>query len=359
MDFYHRLNYSLGNEDWHVEKQALNVNTNDRIICVTASGDRPLHLLMTPCAEVISIDMNHIQNYLLELKMAALYCLDYEKYLAFLGCNDTNDRLSIFNSFKSHLSVDSLEFWSKNQASIKKGIIYQGRVERFTYIASKFLNLIKHKQIKTLFSFNDIESQREFIAKKWDTFLWKGIFHVCLNPKIMKFMINDPGVISFIEPSIKPGKYIYDRMLSYLNNHLARKSALLQLILTGKVLPEAYFPYLTFDGYNKIRKNISKIKFKTTNIIDYMNHPETEKFDCFSMSDIASYMSQESFDHLLKGIYNSSKPNSRYCIRRLMSNHIIPSDLEMYFKRNNTLENKLEREESNFVYRFIVGEIIK
>ncbi len=358
MDFYNRLNYSLGNEDWDVEKQALKVNNHDRIVCVTASGDRPLHLLMTPCTEIISVDMNYIQNYLLELKIAALHHLDYEKYLAFLGCEDASDRVSMFNSLKLHLSTDALKFWSKNQAMIKKGVIYQGRVERFTNIASKVLNLIKHKKISTLFSFDDIESQREFVAKKWDTATWKWIFHVCLNPNIMKFMINDPGVISYIEPSIKPGEYIYSRMINYLNHHLAKKSALLQLILIGKILPDAYFPYLTFEGYKQIRKNVSKISFKTTNIIDYMNHPDTGKFDCFSMSDIASYMPQESFNYLLKGMHNASNHRARYCIRKLMSNHAIPADLAIHFKRNSELEKKLEHEESNFVYRFIVGEVL-
>lgn len=358
MDFYNRLNYSLGNEDWHVEEQALNVQNNDRVLCVTASGDRPLHLLMTPCAEIVSVDMNHIQNFLLELKMIALYCLDYEKYLAFLGCNQSNKRIFIFNSIKSHLSKDALDYWTKNLSIIDKGIIYQGRVERFTYIASRFLNLIKHKQIKTLFSFHDLESQKEFIAKKWNKSVWKAIFNICLNPRFMKLIINDPGVISYIEPSIKPGKYIYDRMLYYLNHNLARKSALLQLILTGKILPEAYFPYLTFEGYNKIRRNISRLTYKTTNIIEYINNESIGKFDCFSMSDIASYMPQESFNQLLKGINHAANPNARFCIRKLMCSHIIPEDLQNYFKRNHHLEEKLEREESNFVYRFIVGEVI-
>lgn len=359
MDFYNRLNYSLGNEDWHVEEQALSVKSNNRVVCVTASGDRPLHLLMTPCAEIISIDMNPIQNFLLELKMAALYCLDYEKYLAFLGCHETSDRLNIFNSLKSHLSSEAAAFWVKNLDPVRKGIIYQGRVERLLYLVSKCLNLIKHKQIKTLLSFSDIEAQRKFIAEKWDTYLWKGIFQIFLNPKIMKLIINDPGVVSHIGRNVRPGNYIYDRMLAYLNNNLARKSALLQLILLGKVLPEAYFPYLTFEGYNKIRKNIAKLTFKTVNIIDYINRPQTEKFDCFSMSDIASYMPQESFNKLLTGIHHAANPDARFCIRKLMSNHAIPTNLERHFKRDQPLEKKLEQEESNFVYRFMVGHIDK
>lgn len=67
MDFYQHLNFSIGNEDWHVEKQGLRIAPGDRAICVTASGDRALHLLMTPCESIVAIDMNQIQNFLLEL----------------------------------------------------------------------------------------------------------------------------------------------------------------------------------------------------------------------------------------------------------------------------------------------------
>ncbi|MDA8561880.1 BtaA family protein [Gammaproteobacteria bacterium] len=357
MNFYNRLNYSLGNEDWHVEEQALQVKENDKVICVTASGDRPLHLLLTPCSEVISIDMNKIQNYLLDLKMAALSILDYETYLSFLGCTKTKNRYSIYKTLTPNLSKESINYWQKNISSIKKGIIYQGKVERFTFMTSKIFNLFSKKQIKTIFSFNEIELQRDYILKKLDSPAWKKVFNISCNPKVMKLFINDPGVVSYIEPSIKPGAYIHQRMLEYLSNNLARKSALLQLILLGKVLPEAYFPYLTFDGYTLIRENLHKLKYQTADIIDYINIEDDKKFDCYSMSDIASYMPQNSFNNLLEGIIKSSNNKARFCIRKLMSNHVIPDFIKEYFNRDMILEKKLEKEESNFVYRFLVGEI--
>jgi S-adenosylmethionine-diacylglycerol 3-amino-3-carboxypropyl transferase len=359
MDFYNRLNYSLGNEDWCVEEQALRVNSGDRVICVTASGDRPLHLLLSDCKEVCAVDMNPVQNYLLELKLAALRALDYEEYLSFLGCTATKHRYNIFTTkLKTHLSTKAAHYWDYHKKMIAKGIIYQGRVERLTNMAAKFISLVRRKEIKTLFSFDDIKKQSEYVALKWDTLWWRKFFDILLNPNLMKIILNDPGVISFIDPAIKPGRYIYDRMLQYLNHYPAKQSALIQLVLTGKVLPEAYFPYLTFAGYSTIRNNIHKLSIHTSNVIEYVT-AKPNYFDCFSMSDIASYMSQENFEKLLKGILNAATPDARFCIRRFMSNHTVPQTLEEYFKRDTQLEENLAIKESNFVYRFMVGNIQK
>ena len=219
MDFYNRLNYSLGNEDWHVEAQALKVQPQDKVLCVTASGDRPLHLLMTACAEIHSIDMNPIQNYLLELKVAALRNLDFEAYLAFLGCSSCQFRLATYKKIKTDLSEHARQYWDKHKKLIKKGIIYQGRVERITNFGAKIIKFIRKKDVNHLFSFSDLESQKNYIARHWDTTWWNKVFNIILNPNMMKWILNDPGMISFIDKSIKPGTYVYQKMINYLNKN--------------------------------------------------------------------------------------------------------------------------------------------
>ncbi|MDR3492234.1 MAG: DUF3419 family protein [Gammaproteobacteria bacterium] len=357
MDFYNYLNYSLGNEDWGVEEQALRVNPGDAVVCVTASGDRPLHLLMTECAEIVSIDMNSIQNYLLELKIAAITHLDFDQYTAFLGLNSTTHRYTIFQYLIPHLSPATVQHWDKNKKMIERGILFQGRIERLTHFSSKIIKLFRHKKINTLFEYTDLSSQREYIANEWDTLAWRKIFEVLLNPTFSKLMLKDPGLNSYTD--MHPGKYIYQKMLAYLQNNLASKSALLQLMLLGKILPSAYFPYLTFEGYTKIRKNTERLTYKTGNMIDYLNLHAINKFDCFSMSDIASYMPQDIFDKLLLSMYKAAKPKARFCLREFTSKRNMSEAMKNSFVRNEILEHKLEHEESNFVYRFMVGEIQK
>lgn len=359
MDFYSRLNYSLGNEDWQVEQQALTPSQGDHVVCVTASGDRPLHLLMTDCAKIMSLDMNPIQNYLLDLKLTAITRLDYEKYLAFLGCTPTSYRLNIFNHLKSYLPHAAREHWEQKPHMIAKGIIYQGRVERLSNLTRIFVNLLRHQKIKKLFTFTDLKEQQEYVSQHWDTFFWKKTFEIAINPKLSKYILRDPGLNSYTDYAKNPGQYIYEKMINYLNNHLANKSALLQLILKGKILPEAYFPYLTFEGFNKIRKNPDRLEHRTDNIVTFLKTQTSLKFDCFSMSDIASYLPQNIFEELLTGIHHSANPRARFCLREFMSNRFIPDNLTSLFNRNTQLEQKLEKEEVNFVYRFIVGQVNK
>lgn len=359
MDFYKHLNYSLGNEDWNVEAQALRVKSGDKVVCVTASGDRPLHLLMTDCAEIISVDMNRIQNFLLELKLAAIHHLDFDKYLAFLGCKPADDRVSTFIQMKPALSPEAARYWMKNRKMIDRGIIYQGKVEKFTKLGGKFLNLLRHKKIKTLLSFTDVEEQRSYLQKEWDTPFWKKLFETLVNPKFSRLLLNDPGLNAFTEYSTKPGVYISQRMTRFLHNNLARKSPLLQLILTGRIIPDAYFPYLTEEGYYRIRRDTGRLKFHTGSIIDYLHKHDSSTIDCFSLSDIASYMPQESFEQLLQAVHHSARPGARFCIREFMSKRYIPAEFHASFQRETALEHKLETEETNFVYRFMVGEIRK
>lgn len=356
MDFYKQLNYSLGNEDWNVERRALQIKSGDSVICVTASGDRPLHLLMTAADKIIAIDMNQTQNYLLALKLVAINELDYQTYLAFLGITPTTHRLDIFHILSSQLMPDARDFWIKNKEQIKKGIIYQGKIERITKLGALFLNSIRHKKIKELLSFDSLHDQREFIKTHWNTYLWKKLLSIFLNPRISKLFLKDPGLNLHIDYP-NPGNYINHKIIQYLNDHLAKQSPLIQLILTGKITEDAFFPYLTKEGYDKIRLNTHRLHYQTDNIITFLNQKTNERFDAFSMSDIASYMPQPVFEQLLLGIKKTANANARFCLREFMSKRIIPSQLQFSFVRDKVLEEQSEKEEKNFVYRFMIGKI--
>jgi S-adenosylmethionine-diacylglycerol 3-amino-3-carboxypropyl transferase len=217
---------------------------------------------------------------------------------------------------------------------------------------------VRGKTLKTLFSFDDIHEQRLFVTQHWDNYWLRKLFETLINPKILKNVLNDPGLNSFVEYSKKPGHYIYQRMLDCLHQHLAKKSALFQLVFYGKLLPEAYFSYLTPAGYQAIRRDPGRIHYQTANIVEYLHNEKNQGIDCFSLSDIASYMPQAAFEKLLAGIKQAANPNARFCIREFMSKRTIPAEFAAYFKRDAELEAKLEKEETNFVYRFMTGEIL-
>lgn len=357
--FFSRLSYSLGNEDWATEQEALQIKPQDRILCITASGDRPLNLLLNPCQNLVSIDANKIQNYLLDLKVIAMQQLDYDHYLSFLGVQPDLHRSKKLKALASHMPRESSQFWLKNEKLIEKGILYQGAIERLTKKASIIFSLLKQDKINKLFAINDLEEQKIFIQQHWNTPFLKKVFEWILNPFLTKLFLHDPGLYDHVNNSIKPGTYIYNRMHASLNRYLAKENPLLSLILKGEIFQEAFPPYLTQQGTEIIKKRLGCLSIHTADIVDYVESSPEASFDCFSLSDVASYLKYEDFVRLLKGVHKAAKPGARFSIRQFLSFHEIPLELRPYFKRDSALEECLEKKDRCFVYRFMVGQVVK
>lgn len=357
-NFFSRLSYSLGNEDWQTEQDALQIQPDDKILCITASGDRPLNLLTKECREIVALDANPIQNYLLDLKMAAMQVFSYDRYLSFIGAEKNNHRLDDFKHLIPFLEKESAEFWLKNQKMIAKGVLYQGAIEKLTKIIALVLGVIRGNKIKKLFSFNDLNEQRQFVKDHWDKKWWKKMFELVLNPSISPFVIQDPGLVN-VSSTIQPGTYIYDRILDTLNRCLANQNPLISLIFQGYVPQAAFSPYLTIAGTKIIKKRLDLVTLQTGEIVKYLESINEPTFDCFSLSDIASYMDNAHYIRLLNAVYKTAKPGARFCIRQFLSSQQMPEELEPYFERNEILEKRLEREDKCFIYRFLIGTIQK
>ncbi|MBA3603980.1 MAG: DUF3419 family protein [Parachlamydiaceae bacterium] len=357
--FFSRLSYSFGNEDPDVERKALSIKPQDRALCITASGDRPLHLLLDDCAEVVSVDLNETQNHLLALKAKAMEHLDFEQYISFLGGAEDQQRLTKFQHFSSHLEEKERVFWTENSELIVKGILYQGAVEKICSRIASVLRVIRRKKVKRLFEIENIEEQREFVQNQWNSFFWRKSFDWLFNGPFMRLVLKDPGVFAHLGGKVSPGKYLFQRFSNSLNTTLASENPLLSLVLRGHVQPKAFPPYLTKEGVATIKLQLHKLTWQTENVITFLEKSPSAHFDCFSLSDIASYMDVSNFERLVSAIHRTAKHGARFSIRQFMSDHPFPASLEKYFVRNPSLEAALEAEEQCFVYRFMAGVITK
>jgi S-adenosylmethionine-diacylglycerol 3-amino-3-carboxypropyl transferase len=360
--FFKRLSYSYGNEDWRSEKEALKVK--GRVLCITASGDRPLHLLLDDCEEVVSIDANPIQNYLLDLKSVAMHELDFEEYLAFLGASAHKNRLQTLQKLSPLLEENAQKYWINHPSMINKGILYQGFTEKQCQnLLAPLIRMIKGKQIDRLFDFTDIDEQSHFVERSWDKYYWRKIFDLIWNTTVarllFRFVVDDPGLYDNLNKSVSIGTYFYKRMNNSLKKNLARESLLLSLFLKGRVDHEAVPPYLTEEGVRIIKKRTQRIKVKNIDIISYLESSPDNSFDCFSLSDVASYLNQNDFIKMIEEVKRVAKPGARFSIRQFFSNHTIPADHLKVFQREKELEDKLEEQDRCFVYRFMAGSIKK
>lgn len=358
--FYSRLSYSFGNEDWDTEHKALQIRPEDRVLCVTASGDRPLNLLTKELRELVAVDANPLQNALFDLKRVALSSLTYNDYLSFMGATPSQNRMQTYAQLENKLDPMSSALWELLPKKINQGILYQGSVEKLLKMTSRMIRALRgNKKVDRLFAHSTLEEQQKFVADHWHTFFWKKTFHIALHPYVTRTFVKDPGLYEHVDPTFHVGNQLYDRIHNYLNRGLAKESILLSLILNGKVDPEYYPPYLKQEDLEKIKKQVGKTQFHTDDLISYVSKASANSFDCFSVSDVASYIGKEDFNRLVEGIFRCAKPGARYCIRQFMTNHQIPSHLVPHFKRNTTLDQQLQEEDRCCVYTFMTGTIEK
>lgn len=357
--FYSRLSYSIGNEDWTTERAALRIKPSDRILAITASGDRPLNLLSSECAQLVAIDANPFQNALCDLKRVALAELDYDHYLAFIGVRPSSHRLETYKNLENKLESASAACWKKYQGKIEKGILYEGSLERFLNMSSFFVRSILGAKVDRLFSTSTIEEQQVFIENTWNEKAWKRALGLVVNPIFTRFFFKDPGLYTYGGSSLKLSHYIHDRLLHGLKQFPIKENILISLICYGKVFEEGFSPYLTYEGTTLIKKRCEKLTLKTQNATAFLESVEEESFDCFSLSDIASYMKKEAFHRLCYALFKAARPGARFCIRQLLTTYTLPEELTPYLQRDEELEAKLEREDRCCVYRFLVGRVIK
>jgi S-adenosylmethionine-diacylglycerol 3-amino-3-carboxypropyl transferase len=358
-DFYSRLSYGLGNEDWNTEKQALQIQNEHTVLCITASGDRPLNLLTKPCSKMISIDLNPIQNALLDLKICSLRHMDFDKYLEFLGVLPCKSRWDLFNSIKKHLQPKSAEIWEQQKKKIVKGVVYQGVLEKACKNVSSILHFLNGKKLRTLFSLETLEEQREFVETKFLTPLWKKTLLALYQPSLLKFLIRDPGLYAHVDPSIHTGPYLVSKIEHSLKTHRIQENIILSLLMNGKVDRPYLPPYLKSDGFEAIKQNIDSIEFETINLVDFLKGADELSIDRFSLSDVASYMPYKQFTSVLENIKRVAKPEARFCIRQFMSKYEFPEHLSGFFERESDLEKQLESEDRCFLYTFAVGKLAK
>lgn len=356
MSFFSTLNYSSCNEDGATELAALDIKPGDRVACITGSGDRPLHLLLGNPDHIYAFDANKTQNYLLELKIAAIAELDYREYLAFLGITHMNKsrRVELFYKLRSHLTADATNWFLSHKSYIQKGIVYEGRWERYFAMSSKILQILRRKKIGKLFSCDSIEEQRDFVKNQWDTPLWRLFLRLSFNSLFFRFVFGDPGFYSFIGKN-SPGAYIHERMMAYLSEGKARESFMMALVFYGKFFDEAHYPlYIQEKNFVTLKANIGKISISNKSLFDMLQSEEGRRCNKFSLSDVSSFLSSELYLKLFQ-LFEERKA-VRFCLRDFLTQRTAPKEQCPEISYHSGLEKKCQRVDTSLGYTFIIGE---
>lgn len=350
--------YSTSDEDNTSELRALNITPEDDMISVTGSGCRTLSLLTQNPRSVVSVDYSPGQNYLLELKLAAIRTFSYDELLQFFGVDECTTRWTMFESLQEKISLDAAAYFRRHRPAIERGILFSGRHERFyVRVVAPMIHLLYGRALKKIYSCSSIEEQGRIYRKEIDGKLWRFLIRNGFSERTLRMILNDDKYhIEIHVPSI--GDYMLDRLDHTFSHHLAKDNHWISFMLNGKYPSRTSLPhFLLKENYEAIRRATTKLTTFTGNLIDYLKSLPDGSIDKFSLSDVTSCINQEEFNMLLDEVNRTGRAGARLCYRNFLAKYSVTKDSDARFHREEAVSSALDRDDLAFVYSFEVATI--
>ncbi|KAJ3729186.1 hypothetical protein DFJ43DRAFT_1156471 [Lentinula guzmanii] len=260
--------YSFTWEDPEVDMQHLSLTSSDSVFVITSAGDNPLHYAIAAAPQSLHcVDINPCQGHLLELKLAAITCLEYSDFFALFGRGyHPHFRYLLENKLRRCLSLSAYEFWKLNAASFSSSSFYDygysGRALRLGRFLFKLAGV--REDVERLCRCDSLESQvniwRSNLRSVWlnplvvallrnAAFCWNAL-GVPLNQR--KMLLDEGGVY----------QYVCDTLDPVLSTYLLKTQNYFYLLtLLGHYTPECCPSYLTRQGFEKLKaENCERLK---------------------------------------------------------------------------------------------------
>ena len=352
--FFHQIVYSAANEDSRSELRALQLNTEDRVLCITGSGSRPLDLLTAVPGEIVSVDFNPCQSHLLRLKIAAIQALDYDQFSDFIGLTPSEHRLETYLTLRNQLPKYTAFYWDKNHKALQRGILYCGQWERYLGWLSQ-LRHIRGKQALRLFQSTSLEEQQA-LWKAWDTPFWRKYVRMSANRFFWEKVVREPGA-KLVARDFDIGGYMLE-CFDILGNHLLmRNSHFARLLFFGHYDPHEYLPlHLQAQHFQTLKENIHRIQPVTASLLDYLKPERSGLFSAFSISDFSSYAPWPIYKQIWQQVLDVAQAGAHFCERQYLVKHE-PQDIFPEINRKPELEAQLRFSDHAFIYSFAVGTL--
>ncbi len=337
-------------EDADVLLKALSAKESSRIFSIASAGDNSFSLLVTNPEIVVAADISKVQLQLVQLKKVAYQYLSYEELLGFLGFIHSVNRIETFNTIKAFLDEECRDYFQNNIALIEKGIIHQGKFEKYlSFFAKKILPWIHTwKRINTLMEEKSAEEQKLFYEKYWNTWRWRLLFKIFFSKYVMGKYGRDPQFMKEVSSNV--GETIFKQTANHFKSTAAQNNMILHYCLKGnfeKLLPH----YVRPENYATIKANLHKLHIKHGYAEDialaYNN------FNAMNLSNIFEYMGKETFKNVSAKILSASSKGARLVYWNLMVQRKMNTNNADKIIAHEDLSSTLKNIDNGFFYNCV------
>lgn len=346
-------------EDADVLCAALLPARGGRFLSIASGGDNSLALLAEGAAQVVAADLATSQLALVELKAAAVRNLELPEALAFLGIDESPDRVATFERLAGDLSPAARRYWREdNPAALAGGVIHHGKFERyFETFRERVLPLVHRRRTTlALLEERDAEGRRAFYEKRFDTWRWRLLFRVFFSRFTMGRLGRDPEFFRYVEGSVA------DRILEHCRYALTElpthENPYLEYILTGN-FARTRPHYLQPEPYRALRERLDGLVLFQGPIQEAGRRHAGNGFDGFNLSDIFEYLDPETCAAVYRELLEVGRPGARLAYWNMLVPRRVPESLKTRVRSLDEVADELYRRDLAFFYSaFVLEEVL-
>ncbi len=362
-------------EDPRVDLQALELDSNSRVLTISSGGCNALNYLLARPESVTAVDLNRHHIYLLNLKLAALKHLPtYEDFFDFFGYGKGAVTGTNYLRFiATHLDKDTRNFWQSN--TLGGSLVYGDRIAFFTnaglYEHSRngyFLRFFH--AFSRLFGCKPDEVLKARTMKEQET-----LYEKYIDPFFDSFAIKTLGKL----PVTMFGLGIPPQQYDELKKDLSEGKTVIDIyrerakrLACDYPIQENYFAwqafarkydtqnrkavpeYLKTENYELLKANADRLITKIGSVIDEIRTSETGLYNRFVFLDAQDWMNAETMTDLWSAIAEKAEPGSRIIFRTASAASPIetnlPAELRARFSYEKDLSEDLFKQDRASIY---------
>lgn len=296
------LIYNACWEDPAVDRRALAIGPDDRLLVITSAGCNVLDYALCAPAAIHAVDANPRQSALLELKLAGIRRLAYADFWALFGEGEHRGARELYHdALRSELSPFAARYWDaridwfaprrSDQGFYWRGL--SGSVARGFRVWLMTRPKLRHA-VEALLEAHDLDSQRAHYDAAVAPLLWNRTVRWAVSRPLTMSLLGVPhpqrveverqhpdGIAGFVQSAID---YVF-RELPVADNYFWA------LYLRGRYTPACCPEYLKRDNFYRLKDGLAaRVAVHTATVTDFLQAGD-EPLSRFVLLDHMDWMS--------------------------------------------------------------------
>ncbi len=321
-----QLIYNTCWEDPRIDRVALELKPDDVLLTITSAGCNVLDYALQGPRKVIAVDLNPRQNALLELKMAGIRRLDFERFFAIFGRGRfANFSQTYDQELRKELSPSAQRFWDRHLnffqgTGHRPSFYFRGTTGYFAWLMNGYIDRVAgvRDSIDAVLGAKSVEEQRQIYEDRaLHSAIWRPYVRWFLRRDSALSLLGVPrpqrdqldreyhgGIARFIEDMIQ---YVFTS-LPVQDNYFWR------VYLTGEYAANCCPDYLRPENFERLKGGlVDRIEIHNSSVAAYLERHEQpiSRFVLLDHMDWLSTMHSPWLQQEWQAIVRRATPNAR------------------------------------------------